>query len=408
MKAYAVIGMNYGDEGKGHIINFLSDSETLNIRFNGGGQASHAVNLADGRSHVFHHFGSGSLRGARTLLASHFILNPLIFMKELGLLKDAAPREVLIDPRCRVTTPYDMLVNEFSVKYKKKNDTCGCGINETVERSIFRQLKITARDLLEKSEAQLMKILLMIEGEHLPWRLDKLGLPKEEFKKFAMEKVEIAALPQLFIRGAKWMIEHSAVWSEETVIDRFLAKHPKGRIVFEGAQGMLLDQKRDPTYGTRSSTGMTNVLDALRLVKTSLDLDIYLVTRTYMTRHGDGPMFYESKLPYKNITDPTNPTNPYQGVMRYGYLDMDWYEKAAQETEKLTMKDDPPACLGKINLRTALTCIDQVDEYMPTHIAKSKLIVAKGKTLQPCEVGELPGLGIYSVGRKDTDISVTG
>src|SRR5512139_3851165 len=120
MRATAVIGMNYGDEGKGHMVNYLSDSHTLNIRFNGGAQASHAVFLADGRSHIFHHFGSGSLRGARTLLASHFIVNPIIFVWELKELIPKAPmREVFVDPRCRVTTPYDMTVNEFAAKYHK-------------------------------------------------------------------------------------------------------------------------------------------------------------------------------------------------------------------------------------------------------------------------------------------------
>ena len=99
MKAAAVIGMNYGDEGKGHITNYLSNSDTLNVRFNGGAQAAHAVCMADGRSHIFHHFGSGTLKGARTLLANKFIINPMVFAAELYALSAKTDmREVFVDP----------------------------------------------------------------------------------------------------------------------------------------------------------------------------------------------------------------------------------------------------------------------------------------------------------------------
>lgn len=130
-----VIGANYGDEGKGLVTDFLSNSETLVVRFNGGAQAGHTVVTPEGQRHVFHHIGSGALRGAATLLSRFFIVNPFIFLKEVKEL--GFEPTVSIDPRASVTTPYDMLLNQ-AVERKRgeeRHGSCGLGINETVTRS---------------------------------------------------------------------------------------------------------------------------------------------------------------------------------------------------------------------------------------------------------------------------------
>ena len=69
MKAYAVIGANYGDEGKGLITDYLCRQveNPLVIRFNGGAQAGHTVTTPEGIRHIFSHFGSGTLAGASYL-----------------------------------------------------------------------------------------------------------------------------------------------------------------------------------------------------------------------------------------------------------------------------------------------------------------------------------------------------
>ena len=357
-KAIAVIGMNYGDEGKGHITNFLSDQNTLNVRFNGGAQASHGVFLSNGQHHIFHHFGSGSLRGARTLLASHFIINPLIFAREAWELSSKIHlREVFIDPRCRVTTPFDMALNEFNAIYHKKNDTCGAGINETVERSCYRQLKITARDFMEKSENELRAVLEVIQNEYVPYRVKELGLSSDEFNKFLTANTgNKEAVIEGFLKIRSWMVTSPVViWPDDNLIDRFLVKDKARKIVFEGAQGMLLDQNRKEfmPYLTRSSTGVDNVLQLLKTVKTPLDFEVYLVTRAYLTKHGDGPMWNHipGRLPFSGVREETNRENQWQGKMRYGYLNHEWYIKAIKETEE---KISSPA------VHVAMTCVDHI------------------------------------------------
>ena len=365
MKAIAVIGMNYGDEGKGHITNFFSDLHTLNIRFNGGAQAAHSVFLSDGRHHIFHHFGSGSMRGARTLLSHHFIVNPIIFSQEFAALAEKEPRiadnPVFIDPRCIITTPFDMLINSFTSWYRKKNDTCGLGINETIERSKYHELVITMRDVMDKTPKQLMRILERIQHEYVPYRLQKLSLAPSIYDEYFLKKLEDPARTiEQYLNVIKFMMEHVYVWHDSDLIDKYIAKDPANRkLVFEGAQGMLLDQNRVEymPFLTRSNTGIRNVLTILNMAKPESNLHTFLVTRAYLTRHGEGPMFHESDL---GITDVSNPENPYQGRMRYGRLNYEWYAQAIEETKKVMEDKAGPKIKGR-TIGVAMTCTDQVD-----------------------------------------------
>jgi adenylosuccinate synthase len=360
MKAIAVIGMNYGDEGKGHITNYFSNDKTLNVRFNGGSQAAHGVVISDDRYHVFHHFGAGSLKGARTLLGSKFIVNPILFAEEFAILTGKCNmREVFIDPRCRVSTFYDMLINSFAAEHRGVHDTCGVGINETIERSQFRQLRIGIRALMEKTTHEIEEILRIIHNEYVPWRLQKLNLPKNEFQNYFDRRIKnFNKTVDAYLGTIAFLKKHSVVWPDDNLIERFLAKESGRQIVFEGAQGMLLSQKRKEymPYLTRSNTGLRNVREMLRTVKTPLELDVYLVTRTYLTRHGDGPMFdeFKSQPDGYDIKEYTNPENPYQGKMRYGRLNRDWYTKALKEIENAKL----PNCVTNFNYSVAMTCLD--------------------------------------------------
>lgn len=399
MKAIAVIGMNFGDEGKGHIVNFLSDVNTLNIRFNGGAQAAHAVFLSDGRNHIFKQLGAGSLQGARTLMASHMIINPIFLAAEWQNLSTKTNlREIFVDPRCRVSTVWDMLINEFSSFYKKKNDTTGFGINETVERSQFRQLRLCMRDLIDKDEHAIKKILETIRIEYVPWRIEQLGLPYLLFDKYCHDRInDIGQIEDLFIDTIKTILKYIVVWPGDNLIDRYLAKDKDRKLVFEGAQGFRLDQNRKKLmpYLTRSNTGLQNVFDCLTMVKTPLDLTVYLVTRSYLTRHGEGPLWNEVKKPYDNITENTNPENAYQGKMRYGYLNKTWYNQAVTEIEQYIQKT-LPKCIKNIDINVAFTCLDQIDNH---------LIYSENGNRDFIEgnINNFQRVNIVSYGNKETD-----
>ena len=399
MKAIAVIGMNLGDEGKGHIVDFLSDKDTLNIRFNGGAQAAHAVFLSDGRSHVFRQFGSGSLQKARTLFASHFIINPIFFAAEWEELSTKTSLQgIFIDPRCRVTTIWDMLINGFSSFYHKKTDTTGVGINETIERSQFRQLRISVRDLIDKDKKALAEIFGIIRNEYVPWRLEKLSLPYPGFQEYSEQLIhEVKEAEEAFINAIEGMLQCIVVWPDGNLIDRYLDKDKGRKIVFEGAQGLRLDQNRKELmpYLTRSNTGLQNIFDCLRKVRTQLELDCYLVSRTYLTRHGDGPIWNEIKQPYDGVEEITNTENSYQGKMRYGYLNKSWYDLAIKETKEY-INSHLPKCVSKVNLFTAFTCLDQVNGDLIYSIDGAKDFIIGS-------IDDFENVKIISKGNKETD-----
>ena len=118
LTAHVVVGANYGDEGKGQLVHDIASgilTETpkhpLVVRYSGGAQAGHTV-TTDTQRHVFHHFGSGTFLGCPTWLSKEFILNPMLFVNELDELNILGIDPIIyISPRCRVSSPYDMIVN---------------------------------------------------------------------------------------------------------------------------------------------------------------------------------------------------------------------------------------------------------------------------------------------------------
>ena len=80
-----VIGAGFGDEGKGHYVDILCNRpNTLNVRFNGGAQASHTVVTPDGERYPFSNVGAGTFTGAATYLSAYYLVNPVYFVLELS------------------------------------------------------------------------------------------------------------------------------------------------------------------------------------------------------------------------------------------------------------------------------------------------------------------------------------
>src|ERR1019366_7260396 len=118
--AHIVVGMAYGDEGKGATVDFLVRKRNagLVVRFNGGPQALHNVVTPDIRHHGFSQFGSGTfVPGVRTHLSRFMLVNPMNMMEEadhlriLGVL-DALER-ISVDPRALIITPFQREVNRI-------------------------------------------------------------------------------------------------------------------------------------------------------------------------------------------------------------------------------------------------------------------------------------------------------
>ena len=350
--AKVVVGTNFGDEGKGHITDYFASEfgkDCLVVRFNGGAQAGHTVVTPEGKRHVFHHFGSGSFVGAKTFLSKFFVVNPILFNKEWQELQTLGINpKVYTDPDCLVTTLYDMIINQIIEDHRgdKKHGSCGVGFNETIERSADPKFRLQVKDLYDQNK--FLSILKRIVSLYVPQRLTKLGIDK--IPDFYIDILNSPVAIENYFRDS--MFFTSQIERINDII--FLMED---NIIFEGAQGLLLDQDHQYfPHVTRSKTGIHNVLELIS--ESDIDkLDITYVTRPYATRHGVGPFPHE--LPNEplnhTIKGETNIHNKFQGGLRFGYLDI--------ELLRSSIHDDIAKVDGMTyNYNIAVTCMDQVDD----------------------------------------------
>lgn len=334
-----VIGAGYGDCGKGVTVNALATPESLVVRFNGGAQAGHTV-FHNGHRHVFSHFGAGTLKGAETYLSRFFVCHPLGFWPERQTLVDAGmtPR-VLVSPACPITTIYDVLLNRMleDARANHRHGSVGIGFGETLERHQWERFRFTVGDL---DRHDVRAWLAIVRDQWVPQRCRELGLERD-------------AISGCFMSDAS--LERMAVECErfrrcvEIVPDSDLLEKPD-QLVFEGAQGLLLDKTHGAfPHVTRSNTGLTNVLELVG----SRPLEVYYVTRAYTTRHGAGPLPYElAGQPYSRIVDKTNMPSRYQGCLRFSYLNLDDLGVAVARDQQLS----PPGS----RFFSVVTCLDQL------------------------------------------------
>lgn len=298
--ARVVIGANFGDEGKGLVTDYLcSQGAGMVVRFNGGAQAGHTVVTPDNERHVFRHVGSGTFCGVPTFLSQFFVCNPILFFEERKqLIELGFHPEMYAHPDCLVTTFVDMFINQAreTARGDKRHGSCGIGFHETLNRSNVPELKITMSDLWNGSK-------------RLPDQM------KEICTKYAHFRIKQSFDDDRLIQQFLECCNEFAQCVEPLGIAQ--CKDP----VFEGAQGLLLDQgnKEFFPHVTHSNTGMKNVRELCD--QAGIDnLEIYYVSRTYLTRHGAGPLPGEDE--HLSFHDDTNHPTTFQGQLRFASLNV--------------------------------------------------------------------------------------
>lgn len=384
MSATVVIGANYGDEGKG----LITDFEVRRLkakyvcRFNGGAQAGHTVVSPDGARHVFGHFGAGTFAGAKTYLSSDFIINPFWMEKEYWKLRSQLKGDsvVMTHPDSRVTTIYDMVINGLAelARGDGRHGSCGAGINETVTRS--DHIKIRAESLLNqdrRNDYDLAGVLEEIRNTWVPYRLDLLNIK--------LDRGNPEMLPMIKILDDMDFENHAAVMTH-TMRQHLMAvdlleefgnpfKRDGGNkrgVVFEGAQGLALDEELGEfPHVTRSKTGLPQAIAAAFEMRVK-ELQPVYVTRCYATRHGAGPLPHEGKIVAP--VDKTNVDNQWQGSIRYAPLDL---PDLARRIHLDRMRGTVHASRYCINVKTptiAVTCLDQFEKTVPIAVAKDTIV----------------------------------
>lgn len=380
-QAYAVIGANWGDEGKGLATDALAaelargTKDVVVVRSNGGAQAGHGVERPEGGRHVFHHVGSGTFAGAATHLSRFFVAHPMMLGTELEDLArlDATPRAITIDPRAPVTTPWDMAINQALelAREGSRHGSTGLGFGETIERQETGPGLVAADLWAPDLEGK----LAAIRDGWMPRRLAVQGLDPEASP---LRDVLTGRLDLLERFGLDCLRFTTAV-SLRNDADLGTA----GAVLFEGAQGLQLDMD----YGvmphcTRSNTGLNNML-AIAAEAGFTVIDALYVTRAYATRHGAGPLPHETpdaagvgRIGWAEIVDLTNAPNPWQGTIRQAPLDLDLLRK--------TIERDLALAEGTgVSVRPALgvTCLDQL---------RGKAEVVQGSAIQRLAPEMLP------------------
>ncbi len=322
MNIKAVIGKNFGDEGKGLATDYfamLAQKEArpcIVVRHNGGAQAGHTVE-AGGKRFVFREISSGSFRGADTLWAPTFMPDLYKLSDEMDefLCLGVKRPKILSVPDCPLTYIDDILINMSleTIRGKDRHGSCGMGIDEAKRRSLIPDFKITPFDIVSGGAEAFFKKLLFIRSEYLPGRLEALDLEPSAmggYGEMILDKNVLFNYCEQMFRNSEFI-----TIADESIIKTY------DDVIFEGAQGLILDEENKafaPNL-TSSRTGLTNPDVILKRLGISEPCEAVYVTRTYVTKHGAGRFPYEELflVQGRSFADETNIHNEWQGSIRF-------------------------------------------------------------------------------------------
>jgi len=322
-RTFIVTDLLFGDSGKGTVVDALvrKYGAELVVRYNGGAQAAHNVVTPDGRHHTFRQFGSGTfVPGVATLLSKHMLVDPLAAVVEASLLRDVGVTDALerlyVDEQAFVVTPYHKAMNRLREcsRGDKPHGTCGMGIGETANDILLRPDRaLRVKDLLANDlEERLVETrkALWVRTKSFTWPNNPLT----------------AEAVSLFNTSEKVIAEHYRRFCGSAVVAsamRVQALLNSLTSVFEGAQGVLLDQDCGfHPYTTWSKTTSVNARAILKEAAIAHPITEIGVLRTFATRHGPGPLVTEDAALDKLLKNEHNTTNEWQRDFRVGWLDL--------------------------------------------------------------------------------------
>lgn len=305
-KVSIVLGSLFGDEGKGNTVQWLCKKALANgrnplvIRFSGGAQAGHRI-INEKIEHVCSLIGSGVLVGiptsrnnVPTYLNQNVYIDPISLKREYEILvyKGFTPK-LFIHNACRVVTLYDILKDSKDKKVQR-HGTTGCGIHATFVRYRTQNVVETLGigDTCFDPEYMLEKVESYYSD-------DNITISKEEKQKF--------------IDACNW-VKQFVIAEGEDPTEQF------DTLIFEGSQGLLLDMENGfMPHCTPSKVGLNGI--PTQYLTNAM---VYLVMRSYLTRHGNGYDPEDEKIVrshYQNLFEATNRDDGPQGTFKIGVHD---------------------------------------------------------------------------------------
>jgi len=269
MSSTVIIGAQWGDEGKGKIIDIFAQESDIIVRYQGGNNAGHTI-IIDKNEFILHLIPSGILRENKICVIGHgVVLNPEAFLKELEYLKEkgiSVKGRVFISEMTHMIMPYHLHLDSASEKEYKIGTTMR-GVGPAYEDKIGRH-GIRAIDLLDRDvfEEKLKRNLMM--------KTYKLG-DSFDYKKISEEYLAFGEILKGYIK--------------DTALFLFEALKEGKKILFEGAQGTLLDVDYGTyPFVTSSNASVGGVCTGTGIPPNKLD-KIIGITKAYSTRVGEGP-----------------------------------------------------------------------------------------------------------------------
>ncbi len=263
MKATVVVGLQWGDEGKGKVVDYISDQYDAAVRFNGGANAGHTVVL-NGKKTVFHLIPSAALRGKLLFIGPGVAVDPQRLIDEYNEVK---PGHLLVDPRATVTTPFDIwLDGKLEELRGSRIGTTGRGIGPTYANRLYRVSPRVCDVAMGKDpDFGPLYSAFGYSGDLNGW----------------------SKMYSEFLR------QHMGDVSQE-----LLSLYESGKaLLFESAQGTLLD----PIYGTYPFVTSSNTIAPYVSIGAGFPFnkvdDVVGVMKAYQTRVGAGPFFTELSGP---------------------------------------------------------------------------------------------------------------
>ncbi len=276
MANIVVIGTQWGDEGKGKIIDLISPSFDVVARSQGGHNAGHTVYI-NGRKIVLHLIPSGILRSNKLcIIGNGVVINPAAFLEELAELESFGVKNdanVAISKKAHLILPYHSLIEKISERERgaKKIGTTSRGIGPAYQDKAAR-LGIRAGDLLN----------LSVLKEKIEQNVNEKNIYLTHFGEKEM------VIDQVYQEFAGYADRLQKYIKDTSLILDDCIKEGKP-ILFEGAQGTLLDVDHGTyPYVTSSNSTMGGVCTGLGIGPDKIDAVIG-ITKAYTTRVGGGP-----------------------------------------------------------------------------------------------------------------------
>ena len=276
-KNVVVIGTQWGDEGKGKIVDLLTDRASAVVRFQGGHNAGHTL-VIEGKKTVLHLIPSGILRvGVRCLIGNGVVLSPTALLEEISMLEASGvpARERLgISESCPLILPYHIALDQARevARGKKAIGTTGRGIGPTYEDKVSRRG---------------IRLGELLDPEHFKERLREVM----EYHNFALEhyfKADTVDYQQVLDEALAQGEQIAPMVEDIPGTLHSLRKQGKS-IMFEGAQGALLDIDHGTyPYVTSSTTTAGGAASGSGVGPRDLDYVLGIV-KAYTTRVGAGP-----------------------------------------------------------------------------------------------------------------------